>query len=560
MASAATKLSQQQQLDELMGTITTTRSSTEQRQAAQETSSAFAQIEANPFYEPFFAEDTDPNERMKTIAALLDAPSKEERRAAMEKFNTMLAYLQSVREQLATDSIRLSDPKNFGVVRDTLDHMGGAMRDLFDNKLGPLTDILEVFETLGVSDDPMAIYNELETDREAAEQRAAQRTTLDQTYQGKKQSVSDIETKIAQERTNTGLFGGIKKDAQQRIAALEVQLETARTDRDLAGQAIVTFDATATPTTTVDGTDKVALAKQKLRDFLSTSSEQHEAAGKDLIESAIRAIEQSKEKTGAIHTHLTSMEKQIEAQDDTATTLTFTYSLAEGGLKIAQDKLLQDIATLETAPADESPIDRLTRSNKQADLKEYIGTLDKTKTKVNSTVLDLATDTINIKNMKSTNTDNISMIDEMHTRGVATIASSLATTVNALGATALSESSSIAANIMADAQNRTDFIAKKQILKTALNAGNRADAMQKAVANLQAFKQVKDKAIEINRTGMERVHATNAEMERLARSVSESLSKDAGATAEILSGVDATPTDGAAPVATKARKPFGDRS
>ncbi len=555
MASAAPKKSSQEQLEELVGTLTTTRSSTEQKQAAQETSSEFAQIETNPFYEPFFAEDEDPNERMKAIGAILNAPSKEEKRAQMAKFNIMLAYLQSVREQMATDSIRLSDPKNFGVVRDTLDHMGGAMKDLFDNKLGPLTDILEVFETLGVSDDALNIYSEIEADRETQVKREEERRALEAAFEAKKTGVNSIDQQIAVERTKTGLFGGIKKDALQNIARLEVQLEAERTARDLAAQAVTNFTVATTNVSNSD--DAVAIAKQKLKDFPATSSAEHEAAGNDLIQSAIKAIQQSKEKTGAIQVHLTNMEKQIEAQDDTATTLTFTYSLAEGGLKLAQDAVLKDLNTLETVPTDESPIDRLTRSNKQSDLKEFVSTLDKTKTKVNATVLDLATDTINIKNMKSTNTDNIGMIDEMHTRGVATIASSLATTVNALGATALSESSGIAASIMAEAQSRTDLIAKKQILKTAGNANTRNDALQKAVENLKAFKTIKDKAAEINRAGLERLNATNTEMEKLARAVSDSLTKDAGATADILNGVAATPVDGGTvPSATKVRKPF----
>lgn len=559
MASTATKTktSAEQELEDMVNSMTAnkSRATTQQKEDAKATSDEFANIEANPFYNACFDPELGPDEKQKAFAAVITAAeTKEAQRQTAKELAVMLEYLQSVKQELAKDSIRLSDPKNFGVVRDVLMSMGGDMKDLFENKLKPLTDILDVFEKLDVGGNALNIYSEIEDQKNADAKKAADAAALTAAYEAKKQEAERIKAQIAAEATHKNLFGQIKAGSVANIAMLQTQLEQTLEQRDLAAKATEDFEVS----NRVDpnSTDELAEAKRMLANFLDTTSEQHEKFGKDLIETALKAIETSKEKTGLIKKHQANMESQIEAQDDTATTLAMTYGIIQGGLDIAQENNLSKRKQFDTAADGETAIATLSRVSKQSEMNDYIDSLNSIKTNVNATVLDLSTDAINIKNMKATNRNSMQLVDEMNSRGVATVASSIATTVSALGSQALTESSNIAANILADAQGKSDLIAKKQLLKTAGAIDERNMKLQETVANLQAFNTLKNKASEISRAGLERLADTNKQMESLAKAVASSLAKDASQSADVLSGTknETTETTSSKPAVSK---PFG---
>ena len=82
--------------------------------AEQQTDPRYADIAANPFYKVMFAESSAPEAKRAEVTALLTYEgTKEENRERMKAFELFKEYLQSQREEMAQEIIRLTDTGTF---------------------------------------------------------------------------------------------------------------------------------------------------------------------------------------------------------------------------------------------------------------------------------------------------------------------------------------------------------------------------------------------------------------------------------------------------------------
>ena len=108
----------------------------------------FANIAANAFFKVMFAENTKPEAKRAEVAKLLTFEgTKEQNRERIKEFELFKEYLQSQREEMAQEIIRLTDTGTFSELKQVYDDLNSSLVD-FDQKMQPLTDIIDAVYTL----------------------------------------------------------------------------------------------------------------------------------------------------------------------------------------------------------------------------------------------------------------------------------------------------------------------------------------------------------------------------------------------------------------------------
>lgn len=559
MSSAAKgALSRQEQMDEILSVTNRTRVSSQQKEDAKEKDSRFAAIESNAFFSAVFDTSTNPDEKQKAIAKLLTfTGTVAEVRENVKAFSLFKEYLQSVREEMAVDTIKMSDPKNFAVLRDTYEAMNGGLID-FENKITPLTELLEALEELRTNGETMDVFKEIKGDEERNVAIKAREAEILSQIEAARKTVQSYEIQEAQLENDKDWFGRVKKsakDEQTRIQRLK--------EEELNKLNTISAQATAVETELVNlqnSNGKNSDAKKKLREMLDMSVEGHETRGNELIESAVSFVATSKEKIGTIRDHLSHMEEQIINLHDASDNMTFTFALLDGGTKIAETENKTIREALMAAGENETTVDRITRENKKRDIDEHIATLENSANDTTATIADLTSQSIRIKDMKDSNQGQIQMAQEMHARGVAGVADRISTVIQAVGQAALSESSQMAAHTLDAMRQNTDMLAQKHSLQVAIGIQDRNLNLEKAIENLAQYGKVHQAATKITKDGLSDMKNLVNRMEQTAKEVAEDVSRSYALAADnVMGGGEDAPTKKGEAAAPKISSPFAKR-
>jgi hypothetical protein len=561
MSSAAKgSAARQVEINEILSGNFSTRATSQQKEEAKNSDSRFAAIEANPFFNAVFDAETTPDQKQEAIAKLLTfTGTVAEVRENVKAFSLFKEYLQSVREEMAVDTIKMSDPKNFAVLRDTYESMNGGLID-FENKISPLTDLLEALEELRMSGETMDVFREIKGDEERTAAIKAREAELLSQIEAAKSNIKQFEVKTSQLDNEKGWFGfgGITKEAKNEQARLNIlkQEELARLDKIAADVASVEQELSNLKSNTGKNSD----AKKRLREMLDMSSEGHETRGNELIESAVSFVATSKEKIGTIRDHLSNMEQQILNLHDASDNMTFTFALLDGGTKLAEKENKSIREGLMKVGENESTVDRITRENKKRDIDEHIATLENSANDTTATIADLTSQSIRIKDMKDSNQGQIQMAQEMHARGVAGVADRISTVIQAVGQAALSESSQMAAHTLDAMRQNTDMLAQKHSLQVAMGIHDRNESLEKAIANLEQYGKVHQEATKITKAGLSDMKNLVNRMEESAKAVAEDVSRSYALAADnVMGGGTDAPKKGEA-ATPKTKSPFGPRN
>lgn len=555
-STAKGALSRQEQMEEILSVTQRTRASSQQKEDAKEKDSRFTSIEANPFYSAVFDTSTTPDQKQEAVAKLLTFTGTiTEVRENVKAFSIFKEYLQSVREEMAVDTIKMSDPKNFAVLRDTYESMNGGLID-FENKIAPLTDLLEALEELRTNGETMDVFKEIKGDEERAAAIKAREAELLSQISSARNNVQNYEVQQAQLENDKDWFGRVKKHAKDEQARLNIlkQEEIARLEEIAAKSAEVQAELTNLQNSSGKNSD----AKKKLREMLDMSSESHETRGNELIESAVNFVATSKEKIGVIRDHLSHMEQQILNLHDASDNMTFTFALLDGGTKLAEkeNKVIREAVM--TPAENESTVDRITRENKKRDIDEHISTLENSANDTTATIADLTSQSIRIKDMKDSNQGQIQMAQEMHARGVAGVADRISTVIQAVGQAALSESSQMAAHTLDTMRQNTDMLAQKHSLQVAMGIQDRNANLEKAIENLAQYGKVHQAATKITKDGLSDMKNLVNRMEETAKAVADDVSRSYALAADnVMGGGEDAPAKKGETVAPKVSSPFG---
>lgn len=512
----------------------------------------FAAIESNPFYSVLFDEKLSPKKKSEAFAKLRTFPgTKEQSRQLQQEEELFKEYLQNVRKEMAKEMIALTNTEAFSELKDTYQQFNQGLID-FENQIGPLTDIIDAVYKLRKAGMTLDAFKAIQKDKEDEEDRRRELLNLTDTANATKAMAEKVQHEIAALKTKKSFFGfgGLPQDVKESIAMKEVDLKAAD-DRllELSGKITMLENAAPPPSENPE----FDADKEKLRELLDISSEEHKDRQVALVEAALKFVEVSEERIGSIRNHLGQMNGQIEGLGDANDSMSAVYSIMEDGYGIAKKSNAELRAELDKAPEGEDAVSKMEREARRLALDQHIKAVEDGETDTVTTTADLASQAFRIKGMRDNNTDNMNTARTLHSQGVAGVADRLSTVLQAVSMAALGESSSMAGDTLQKMRASTNAVTQKEAIRRAMGVNDQADALDKVIDDLAGYGKVAGAAIEITREGISSIREKLANIAELSKGTREAVNDAYAVNAELDEPVS---LDKSPPPAIK--RPFGN--
>lgn len=555
--STAASLSRQQQLEEILAVRGRAAPTKAQKEQVQAKDSRFANIESNPFFQAIFDESISPEEKQAAITKLLTfTGAREENRERVKAFDLFKEYLQSEREAMATQIIKMSDTENFATLKQVFEDINTALIT-FEDDIKPLLEIIDALHVLRADNQTLDAFREIKDEekrREAIQKRDAE---LKEQIDKVQTKIDELKTQNRVEEQNKGFFGfgGIKQESIEKIARNKVQLENAAEElRKISDEAKVNAEQANNQNT--ESKVNNLEAKEKLREMLNLASDEHRQRSQNLINSAVNFVQTSKEKIETIRGHLGSMADQTKNLEDANSQMSFIYAILGEGVKGAEqeNKKLREGLTKDSES--ENMVQKLQRETQQRDINEHIQMLEISAVDTVATVADLTSASIRIKNMIDANQQQIQMARDMHARGVAGVADRLSTVIQAVGAAAIAESNAMTAETLTAMSNNTDVIAQKESMRIALGIQDRNSDLERAIESLAQYGEVNKVATEFTRNGIQTMRENLDLMQKTARDVAETVMESKAVVADIVMGSESNSSQKQTETKKSVKSPF----
>ncbi len=572
MADTATALQKAKELAEQAAvatkrktvTQTTTSSATETK-----TDDKFADISTNTFYKIVFNEKLDAEQKKAEVAKALtfDPDQKEECQNRLKEFVTFKEYLQNERKRLAQEIIKLTDTGAFSELQGVIEQLNSGVLE-FDKRMTPLTDIIEAVYQLRLQggDTVLGVFKEIKEDQAAEEERKKKVAEHEKTLQDLQRETDQAKGDLAvlqnsrKNRKWLGL-GGLKDQAIRDIQSKNDELAKIGT----------TVESTAKELEDLKDPNKAretqyaqfAEQKAKLRELLDLTSEEHKTRQKDLVNSAQTFVNNCDERVGSVLNHLDAMSGQIEGLSNVNNGMQSIYAIVSEASKDASDNN-QKVREAYMPPKEgaESPIAQMQRESKKQAAEEFITSMDSSTVDTMKTYSDLASQAVRIKQMKDANREQVSKTRELHSSGIAGVADRLSTVLQAVSAAALNESAEAAKQSIGTMTDKTNAVAMKESIRTAMGIKDAAIGLNKAVDDLAAYGEVLKTSSQITREGVQEIKQGLGALQESIKKTTADLKDAYAVNAEVAAGTTAPAASNddkpaAAPTSTsKPKDPF----
>jgi len=501
----------------------------------------FAQIESNLFHQIVIQSDASPTEKKDAVARALiysQEESKEASEARIAAFEEFKEYLMAYRKEMSKEIIRLADTEAFSELQSVFEDMNSALLQ-FEVKITPLVEIIDAVHRLNMASDGAMydVFREIQEDKEEEarleKRRAEQRAQLER-YDGE---IRDLQREIAALREQKGWFGfgGTKQSALEEIARKEV---------DIAGRRREIGDLRKAIDSTVNTREskfaEYAAEKAHLRELLDITSEEHKERQEALVKAALHFVNTTEERSGSVLERMNGIREQIKNVDTVNGNMKRIFAVVSDGIKEAEESNTELTRQLKESAGEESTLEQYDREDKLQAVNEHVEALTASKVDTLTTLGELQEESMNIKSMRDTNTQQINHTRKMHSSGTAGVASRLSTVLTAVSSAALNEARTTTQNTLNNMNRITQEIAQNEAIKNATNLHVQNDELSQAIEQLASYKEISDKATQITRAALEEQKQLQRDMEETAAELAGSIKSAKGVTAEVMQEEEAT--------------------
>lgn len=535
--TTSTKSKMQQILDEAQG-VSVKRKTAVKEEAKVETKvdEKFADVDNNTFYKIVFS-DADPETKKKAIAEALSYKpdeGKEKNQEILKEFTLFKEYLQEQRKLMAQEIIKMTDTGAFSELKATIDELNSGLIE-YDKRLEPLMQILDAVYELRKEggETVLGVFKEIKDDQEAEEARKRQIAENEVKLQGFDSTIANTRVDIEMLKKQRKWFGlgGIKEDAMRQILMKEEGLK--RTQEEVAATA-AELEGLRNPVVARETKyAKHAEHKKKIRELLDISSEEHKSRQKALVAAAQNFVVSTDQRVGSVLGHLDGMAGQINNLFDANNGMQTIYAVLTEGSKEAAIANQQMRSQYEAGKEGESVIEQLDRESKKVSLEDHIASLGNSTIETVKTLGDLSTQGARIKSMREANREQVSKTRELHSSGVAGVADRLSTVLQAVSAAALNESSEAAKLSINTMLDKTNAVAMQEALRTAMGLRDVADGMDRALADLESYREGTIMTTRIARENLAAIQEGMAKVHEKAREVQEAVKDSIASNADI---------------------------
>lgn len=517
----------------------------------------YAEIASNPFFKVMFSDSTKPEEKRSEITALLTYEgTKEENRERIKAFELFKEYLQSQREEMAQEIIRLTDTGTFAELKQVYDDLNTSLID-FDNRMQPLTDIIDAVYTLRTNGMTMEAFQEILNDRRREEEILTAKEEKRTEVLHLRNEVNNIISEIAGLGEQRSLFGlgPVTQEARESIARKKVHLSDINDNLSKLGSEITELEQQM-PSSSELG--EFTEQKKKLRELLDISADDHKQRQKELVDSALNFVNTAKSRVGAVRQHLGQMNDQVENLFDANNMMGSVYAILNEGIKKATDNNQKVRDQLQPPAAGaEDMISQMSREQKKMAVEQHITMLDASTADTMATYADLTSGAIRIKTMKDAVDQQAIRARTMHSQGISGVADRLSVVLQAVSSAALGEASAMAKDTLQQMADNTNKVAQKESIRIAMGVQEQNSDLAKAIDDLGAYGEVVRTATNITREGITDMRAKLDELKKLAEDVQGDVQDSIAVNADTArQGGTSAKAKQAAPASTEPPSPF----
>lgn len=514
----------------------------------QATQAAPVDITANPVAKIVFNPEATPEERSRQIGTLLSPDLADECKASVKQLEAYKEYLAQQRTLMQRKLIELSSTTVFAKMKQTFADMNKGVLD-FRQMIRPLVDNLDALYTLRTAGDNVVLdtFAEIEEDRKREadwDQRTskieteARQITLDKEM---------LERDIARLKTQTGLFGGIKKSAQAEIAAKELEIakgiEELKASRDKA-KAIIAEKAEHDAKQ-----GKFKAEKDQVRKMLDISGPEHVQRVEGIIKAALDYIDKSQVTVSELRDELGGIEGQADKLVKINSQMITVVAILDKGIDLACTANKEKVQALSAGKEGEDTLARLERERKKNDFERHVTALMDSGRGTKKTVADLEKDAVDANTFHDALGKQNVNLRELSSDGIASVATSLNTTIQALNNSALNEASESVRDSMRAMNAVTDDVANKEVIRQALQVDEASKRIMEKVESMSNIAESLQAANKLREDGLSNIQSRLGELNDVTATVRARLQESIGLDAK----------DPAASEAAPARKPVDDK-
>lgn len=508
--------------------------SARQRQKSTRTESPQANIQNNTFFKVIFSDNLSLEQKVQEVTQILEfTDNKEIDREKVEEFDKFKEYLQSISEEMSKQRIEMTDTEVFAELQRVYADFNNDLNDFID-KIKPLTEITDALYNLRQNGETRNALAQIKADQEWDDEKQAEKKQIQDEITNNDTLIAKLKEEIhtlEQDRIFFGL-GKIKAASkakiasnQEKIAQLEQDIQNKNTQLANLEEEIKHCHAQRSE----------SLDVEKLKELLNLTSDEHTLRQADMVESALKFVNQGKERFGAIRGHLEKMVKQIEGLSDNNGNMIQIYAIMNEATKQVEKVHRERRQELENKDVGDNLLESMKLEETRRNLDEHIDTVSTATVDTMQTYGELTTEAIKIRNMQAATKKQVESARAMHSRGIASVASQLSVVVTAVNSAAINEAQSMAGNTLAEMARVTNDIAKNEAIRIATGRDEINNDLEAMLQNLAEFGDTQREATEITRSALETMRANLEEIEKMSKDVQGDTREFIAVTGDVLS-------------------------
>lgn len=458
---------------------------------------------------------------------------KESDRARIQEFDAFKEYLQSISEEMSKQRIQMTDTEVFAELQKVYSDFNNDLND-FIEKITPMTEITDALYKLRQSGETRNALAQIKADQEWEIEKEEHKKKLTEAVAALETQVTELQNSIfslSQDKSFFG-FGQIKPSSKAQILSNEALIEKLQADVISKRSE---FDALVKEVEEHQSLRTQSFETEKLKELLNLTSEEHTLRQSTMVESALKFVNQGKERFGAIRGHLEKMVKQIEGLGDNNGNMIQIYAVMNEATKKVEGIHRERRKELEAEELGDNLLASMKHDETCRNLDEHIDTVSTATVDTMQTYGELTTEAIKIRNMQAATKKQVESARAMHSRGIASVASQLSVVVTAVNSAAINEAQSMAGNTLAEMAKVTNDIAKNEAIRIATGRDEINYDLEAMLQNLAEFGDTQREATEITRSALETMRANLEEIEKMAKDVQSDTRDFVAVTGDVLS-------------------------
>ncbi len=504
------------------------------RARSSQSETALADIQENAFFQIIFSDSLSLEDKIENVTKALEfTGEKEEDRERIKAFDSFKEYLQSISEEMSKQRIQMTDTEVFAELQRVYSDFNDDLNNFID-QIKPLTDITDALYKLRQSGETRDVLAQIKADKEWESEVDERKKKLMDAVASAEARITELTNSnysLAQDKALFG-FGQIKPASKAQILSNEAAIEKLREEVKLHRESLDNLNKEIRER---ESLQSQSFETQKLRELLDLTTEEHTLRQAAMVESALKFVNQGKERFGAIRNHLEKMVNQIEGLGDNNGNMIQIYAVMNEATKKAEALHRDRRQALESADLGDNLVEKMKHEEECRNLDEHIDTVATATVDTMQTYGELTTEAIKIRNMQAATKKQVESARAMHSRGIASVASQLSVVVTAVNSAAINEAQSMAGNTLAEMAKVTNDIAKKEAIRIATGRDDVNYELESMLQNLAEFGDTQREATEITRSALETMRANLEEIEKMARDVQSDTKEFVGVAGDVIS-------------------------